>query len=334
MYCHTVMNKLYHCLILLFLIEHLASKSKEKEGVYFKTVDGEQFIGHDSGDKELKLVNFDHAVRFKLGDIEHQGEKRLETIDGKDAFTEKGPWYWPGYKWFVMDEKGAEAKQGFNIVYSAPDVWVLMRDNYCLSATSGKFRKEYCTDKNIPKFRMCKNKKCKNKGDKLAKDIKFIKCALAMTVMPDRKLSASEMSSRPLSHGDLMRLLSPQDNKMMQPLYDDTFHEEDYDDRLKHSRRSRYRPRRYHGESRRPGPRRVGRSPHRYSQESQDTSSSLFDEDSNEWSSGAFNSFLDTYFSKGSRGHGKKYTGRRVCKDDSRSDDDSSSDYTSGDCIS
>lgn len=176
-----------YLIVLLSLI--YAKRNNEPKGVVFKLFtesrtpgndDKEQFIGHTPDSQVMTLVDYGNATRFILKDTSNVAEKKLMTPDNTFTFTEKG--WWILRKSFELEKTDDEAKQGFNIVYYAPDVWVIMRNESCLTVVDGIFRKVWCTDKNVNKFKMCKDRKCRSNGSS-DPDMKFIKCALAQTVM-------------------------------------------------------------------------------------------------------------------------------------------------------
>ncbi|KAI4291684.1 hypothetical protein PAPHI01_0958 [Pancytospora philotis] len=169
---------------------------QERKGVYFKDVNSERFIGKASGSDELTVVEADNAIRFVLEDLENQAEKRLKTEDDKSAFSERG--WWIFRKWYELNPKGEADRQGIRLVYSAPDVYILMRDDSCLSAESGIFRKEDCTNKAVNKFRMCATKKCNPTEDKLNRKLKFIQCALAHSMYQDLDRNSRASALPPL----------------------------------------------------------------------------------------------------------------------------------------
>lgn len=168
-------KKMYIELLLLCFL--CVNTAKPGTGVYFKMADEGRFIGHDHNNNELKLVDASLAVPFTLNDTDNAAEKKLMTMDRKGAFTEEG--WWGLRKWFEVSTPDRGDRQGINVVYSGPGVYILMRDGSCLSEVSGLLRKVYCTQPEINKFRMCKNIKCVGgKNDRVVHDIEKIKAML------------------------------------------------------------------------------------------------------------------------------------------------------------
>lgn len=152
-------------------------------GILFKLVDEDKYIGRSPGSQDMSLVPYDSAIRFNIENMENQAEKKLVTLDKQGAFTENG--WWLFRKSYEIDPPNDDEKQGFNIVYSGPNEYILMRDESCLSASTGLFRKVECTSKEVNKFKMCKNRRCSDKGSSSGKDLRFIKCAIAHIITED-----------------------------------------------------------------------------------------------------------------------------------------------------
>lgn len=142
--------------------------------MYFKLTKGNEFIGIDSRSKDLTLVSRNDAMMFRIQDTDHAGEKKLLSTDKKRAFTEKG--FWGFRKWYGMGSPDRRSRQGIKIVFWAPNKYILMRDDSCLSKRKGIFRKVSCKNPGtIDKFRICKNKRCNKKNnDWLRNDIDTI----------------------------------------------------------------------------------------------------------------------------------------------------------------
>lgn len=174
-----------------------------RRGVLFKLVDDDRFIGHASGSRKLTLVPYDRSIRFVLEDHSNQAQKKLVNEDKTEMLTQHG---WSIFrKTYKMDPYSRGDRNGFNIVYSAPNVYILMRDGKCLSAASGIFRKIDCTDKDVNKFRMCKNRRCREwDADHVNRNLEFIRCALSRSMMNDYDLALRSGGERyvPHRHGD------------------------------------------------------------------------------------------------------------------------------------
>lgn len=199
-----------NCMLALYA---LFAACKKPKGMLFKLADDDKFIGHAAGSKELTLVSYDKASRFNLEDLENQAEKKLVTDDKKEMFAQHG--WWIFRKWFEMDSYEEGNKQGFNIVYSAPNVYILMRDGSCLSADSGIFRKVDCTSKEVNKFKMCKNKRCKDEDSgRMSKKINFMMCAIKHSMNSDYDLSLR--SNREKSRSNMPNARSSDDSSNYQ----------------------------------------------------------------------------------------------------------------------
>lgn len=140
--------------------------------IKLKIADDDKFLGVVDG--KLQPVEYNDALSIKLNTMKDISVKNLESRDG-NALTETGFWFFP--KSFSMKGNKKSSKQGFRIVYYAPEEYLLMRGDNCLGFKDGnKLKKVDCTLDKATRFRICENRLC----DNYMEILKGMNCIMSM----------------------------------------------------------------------------------------------------------------------------------------------------------
>lgn len=140
--------------------------------IKLKIADDDKFLGVVDG--KLQPVEYNDALSIKLNAMKDVSMKNLESRDG-NALTETGFWFFP--KSFSLKKNKKTSKQGFRIVYYAPEEYLLMRGDSCLGFQDGnKLKKVDCTLEKATRFRICENRLC----DNYMEILKGMNCIMSM----------------------------------------------------------------------------------------------------------------------------------------------------------